>query len=284
MPIVIEDVSYTYMKGTPFQQQALNHVSLTIPDGAFVGVVGHTGSGKSTLMQMIGGLIPLETGRIVVNGVDLSAKKPDKMALRKTLGMIFQYPEHQLFEETVEKDIAYGPEKLGCSKEEVEQRVRQAMEWMELDYEGYRKKSPFDLSGGQKRKVAIAGVLAMQPSILIMDEPIAGLDPMGRESLMDLTRRLNQQGTTILMVSHNMDGLAEYATDILVMQNGEKKCFGSPEQVFADDQMLEETGLMLPETGLLIRNLRKKGIELDPGLVEYGRLKAALLQWLEERK
>lgn len=278
MSIKVDHVSYTYMPGTPFEHQALYDVSFEIPDGDFVGIVGHTGSGKSTLMQIISGLIRGYEGHVYVNGIDFSDKKQDRRELRKQVGVVFQYPEYQLFEESVEKDIAYGPTKLGIDSKEVERRVKAAMDLVELDYDLFRDKSPFSLSGGQKRKVAIAGVLAMEPKILIMDEPIAGLDPMGRENFMQLARSLNECGITILMVSHNMDNLAEYTKHVLVMNDGRLFMQGTPEEIFSDYARLREASLDLPEVAQFAQMLRSRGMDIPPHVIRYDQLKELLLQ------
>ena len=266
------------MPGTPFEHQALYDVSFEIPDGDFVGIVGHTGSGKSTLMQIISGLIRGYEGHVYINGIDFSDKKQDRRELRKQVGVVFQYPEYQLFEESVEKDIAYGPTKLGIDSKEVERRVKAAMDLVELDYDLFRDKSPFSLSGGQKRKVAIAGVLAMEPKILIMDEPIAGLDPMGRENFMQLARSLNECGITILMVSHNMDNLAEYTKHVLVMNDGRLFMQGTPEEIFSDYARLREASLDLPEVAQFAQMLRSRGMDIPPHVIRYDQLKELLLQ------
>lgn len=278
MSIKVDHVSYTYMPGTPFEHQALYDVSFEIPDGDFVGIVGHTGSGKSTLVQIISGLIRGYEGHVYVNGIDFSDKKQDRRELRKQVGVVFQYPEYQLFEESVEKDIAYGPTKLGVDPKEVERRVKAAMDLVELDYDLFRDKSPFSLSGGQKRKVAIAGVLAMEPKILIMDEPIAGLDPMGRENFMQLVRSLNECGITILMVSHNMDNLAEYTKHVLVMNDGRLFMQGTPEEIFSDYMRLREASLDLPEVAQFAQMLRSRGMDIPPHVIRYDQLKELLLQ------
>lgn len=278
MSIKVDHVSYTYMPGTPFEHQALYDVSFEIPDGDFVGIVGHTGSGKSTLMQIISGLIRGYEGHVYINGIDFSDKKQDRRELRKQVGVVFQYPEYQLFGESVEKDIAYGPTKLGIDSKEVERRVKAAMDLVELDYDLFRDKSPFSLSGGQKRKVAIAGVLAMEPKILIMDEPIAGLDPMGRENFMQLARSLNECGITILMVSHNMDNLAEYTKHVLVMNDGRLFMQGTPEEIFSDYARLREASLDLPEVAQFAQMLRSRGMDIPPHVIRYDQLKELLLQ------
>lgn len=280
MPIAVENVSYTYLPGTPFEHRALKDVSFTIEDGEFVGIIGHTGSGKSTLIQIISSLIPQTAGRVLIDGVDYSQKDADKKKLRRTVGVVFQYPEYQLFEETIAKDIAYGPRMTGIPEEELENRTQVAMELVGMDYETYKDKSPFELSGGQKRKIAIAGVLAMEPKILIMDEPIAGLDPLGRESLMDLVKNLNDCGMTILMISHNMDGLAEYASRILVMNQGELMMNGTPREVFREHEALRAAGLDLPEAGQLVEALRAKGIAISEENIRFDEVKEELIRML----
>ena len=280
MPIAVENVSYTYLPGTPFEHRALKNVSFTIEDGEFVGIIGHTGSGKSTLIQIISSLIPQTAGRVLIDGVDYSQKDADKKKLRRTVGVVFQYPEYQLFEETIAKDIAYGPRMTGIPEEELENRTQVAMELVGMDYETYKDKSPFELSGGQKRKIAIAGVLAMEPKILIMDEPIAGLDPLGRESLMDLVKNLNDCGMTILMISHNMDGLAEYASRILVMNQGELMMNGTPREVFREHEALRAAGLDLPEAGQLVEALRAKGIAISEENIRFDEVREELVRML----
>lgn len=247
-------------------------MNFEIADGEFVGIIGHTGSGKSTLIQVISGLLKGASGQVLVDGVDYLSKKADRRQLRRTVGVVFQYPEYQLFEETVEKDVAYGPRKMGVPESELQSRVRVALEHVGIDYELYKDTSPFSLSGGQKRKVAIAGVLAMEPSILIMDEPIAGLDPMGRESFMQLTKNLNEVGITILMISHNMDNLAEYAGRVLVMNQGELVMNGTPQEVFSREEELLSAGLDLPEAAKLARQLRAQGMDVPAGIIRYDQM------------
>ena len=272
MSITVKNLSYTYLPGTPFEHKALKDVNFEIADGEFVGIIGHTGSGKSTLIQVISGLLKGASGQVLVDGVDYLSKKADRRQLRRTVGVVFQYPEYQLFEETVEKDVAYGPRKMGVPESELQSRVRVALEHVGIDYELYKDTSPFSLSGGQKRKVAIAGVLAMEPSILIMDEPIAGLDPMGRESFMQLTKNLNEVGITILMISHNMDNLAEYAGRVLVMNQGELVMNGTPQEVFSREEELLSAGLNLPEAAKLARQLRAQGMDVPAGIIRYDQM------------
>ncbi|MBQ5956807.1 MAG: energy-coupling factor transporter ATPase [Clostridia bacterium] len=279
MSIIVENLSYTYMEGTPFEHLAVDDISLEIKDGEFVGIIGHTGSGKSTLIQIISGLLKGYKGNVLINGVDYSDKKADKKALRRTLGVVFQYPEYQLFEETVEKDVAYGPKKLGFSEEETALRVRNAIELVGLDYEEVKDKSPFALSGGQKRKAAIAGVLSMDPDILILDEPIAGLDPAGRESFMEIIKDLNTTGKTIIMISHNMDNIAEYTEKIFVLKNGRIFMEGSPVQIFNDYEKLLEADLDLPDVVRFCRFARENGVEIPKDIIRY----KDLLSYLGEK-
>lgn len=280
MPVIVKDLSYVYSPKTPFESRALDHINLEIQDGEFVGIIGHTGSGKSTLVQLICGLIRPTEGTVIIDGMDIFAKDADKKKLRSTVGMVFQYPEYQLFEETVEKDIAFGPTKAGISGYELAERVKEAMELVGMDYEKYKDRSPFELSGGQKRKAAIAGVLAMRPRVLIMDEPIAGLDPIGRDNLMDLVKALNDRGTTILMISHNMDGMAEYVSKIVAMRDGKVVAQGRPEEIFSKHELLEEEGLGLPEAAYAVKLLRAQGKEIPKEIIRYGELRDYLIRKL----
>jgi len=278
MSISIRELNYTYMPGTPFQHQALKNINLEIADGEFVGIIGHTGSGKSTLMQIMSGLIRPDHGIVEIGGKDIFHKNTDKKWLRSTVGVVFQYPEHQLFEETIEKDIAFGPMKMGVPKEELSDRVREAMALVNLDYEEYKDKSPFELSGGQKRKVALAGVLAMRPQVLFMDEPIAGLDPQGRENLMQLTKNLNHSGITIVMISHNMDGLAEYATRVVAMRKGEVILDGTPKEVFSHHEEIHEMGMGLPEAARMVWLMNQKGMDVPRDIIRFEELKTYLTE------
>ncbi|MFR4251855.1 MAG: energy-coupling factor transporter ATPase [Christensenellales bacterium] len=262
MPIIIENLSHVYGKGTPFLVEALKGVSFKAERGELTGIIGHTGSGKSTLAQHLNGLETPESGRVVVDDVDLS-QKYDKKAIRTKVGMVFQYPEQQLFEETVEKDICFGPKNLGLNEEEQKQRARHAMDLMSLSYEEYAQRSPFDLSGGQKRRVAIAGVLAMEPDYLVLDEPTAGLDPEARKRLLTMIRRLPEEtGMGVLMVSHSMEDMAMYADKIAVMDHGRLLRFGTPEQVFSEPEVLEKAGLGIPILSRLTLALKEKGLQL----------------------
>ena len=277
MSIVIEKLNYVYMAGGPYETKALNDVSLTIGDGEFIGLIGHTGSGKSTLVQHLNGLLKPTGGRILVDGLDLADKQTDKRAVRRKVGLVFQYPENQLFEETVEKDIAFGPKNLGLDDAEISRRVREAMEKVALDYNRLKDRSVFELSGGQMRRVAIAGVLAMEPGTLVLDEPCAGLDPRGREEILGLIRRLHEQaGTTIVMVSHSMDDVASLAERVIVMNRGEVYLDGAPREVFSRGDDLRAIGLDVPQAVELAQQLRARGLPVPEGVYREEELEQAI--------
>lgn len=262
MPIEIKNLNHIYMPGSPFETKALDDVTLTINDGEFIGLIGHTGSGKSTLVQHLNGLMKPDSGTVLVDGMDTGAKETDLREVRRRVGLVFQYPEHQLFEETVRKDVAFGPRNLGCDEAEIEQRVRDACAQVGLG-EDMLDKSPFDMSGGQKRRVAIAGVLAMQPRVLVLDEPTAGLDPRGRKELTELIRQLHEDaGNTIVMVSHSMDDIASLAQRIIVMNKGRVAMDGTPREVFSRPQELMEMHLGVPAAARLALRLREMGYNI----------------------
>ena len=263
MPIVIEKLTHTYMPDSPFQATAIHDVDLVIEDGEFIGLIGHTGSGKSTLIQHLNGLLRPTSGRVLVDGKDLFDKETDKREVRRKVGLVFQYPENQLFEESVAADIAFGPKNLGLSKEEIAVRVREACRQVQLDYETFKDRSVFELSGGQMRRVAIAGVLAMQPETLILDEPCAGLDPQGRDEILALIRRLHEEkGTTVVMVSHSMDDVAALVDRVIVMNKGAIAMDGTPRAVFQRGEELRAMGLDVPEAAQLAARLREKGFDV----------------------
>lgn len=284
MPLNIKDLNYFYMTGTPFEVHALNNVSLEVSDGEFVGIIGHTGCGKSTLIQLIAGLLKPSSGTIAINGEDINASGYDRKKLRRTVGVVFQYPEYQLFEETVGRDVAFGPLKVGMSEAETEKNVNTALELVGFVPEKIREISPFDLSGGQKRKVAIAGVLAMDPSILILDEPIAGLDPIGREQFMELIQKLNESGVTILMISHNMDGLCDYASRVIAMDHGEVYADGTPKEVFSDLEKLRAVGLGASEAREAADMLQKRGWDIPSDIIKKDELVSYILKRKEDGK
>lgn len=279
MSIVIEHLNYVYMTGGPYETHALHDVSLTIGDGEFVGLIGHTGSGKSTLVQHLNGLLTPSSGRVLVDGLDLADKETDRRAVRCKVGLVFQYPENQLFEETVEKDIAFGPKNLGLAPDEIDRRVRDAMRRVALDYDSIAQRSVFELSGGQMRRVAIAGVLAMEPRVLVLDEPCAGLDPRGREEILGLINGLHKEsGTTIVMVSHSMDDVASLAERVIVMNKGEVAMDGTPREVFARGNELREIGLDVPQAVELAQRLREKGFDIPEGVYRMEEMREIILK------
>ncbi len=277
MPIVVEKLTHTYMPGSPFQATAIHDVSLTIEDGSFIGLIGHTGSGKSTLIQHLNGLLRPTSGRVLVDGKDLFAKDTDKREVRRKVGLVFQYPENQLFEETVAADIAFGPKNLGLSQAEIDERVRDACRQVQIDYETFRERSVFELSGGQMRRVAIAGVLAMQPGTLILDEPCAGLDPRGRDEILGLIRGLHEErGTTVVMVSHSMDDVAALVGRVVVMNKGTIVMDGTPREIFMRGEELRAMGLDVPEAAQLAARLREKGFDVPEDAYLPGELLDAI--------
>lgn len=264
MSIEVNQVTYTYMPGTAFERTALSKITLTIEEGVLTAIAGHTGSGKSTLVQHLNGILRPTQGSVLVDGQDLSAKDKTSVTARRRVGMVFQYPEHQLFEETVEEDIAFGPKNLGLSSEEIARRVRRAMELVRLDYDTYRERSPFQLSGGQKRRAAIAGVLAMEPKYLVLDEPTAGLDPRGRHDLLQRIVRLHREKKmTVIFVSHNMDDIARLADRVIFMHEGRVLLDRPPREAFREKLALKTAGLEEPETVTLLEKLQQRGLAVD---------------------
>ena len=254
--IEIENVTYTYMKKTPFEKTALENISFAIKEGDFLAVAGHTGSGKSTLIQIISGLIDLQVGKIEVDGESIKNK-----SARQKIGMVFQYPEHQLFEETVEKDIAFGPRNFGLSEEKISARVDEAMKFVDLSFE-IKKSSPFELSGGQRRRVAIAGILALKPKYLILDEPTAGLDPKARKKLLSAIKKLHKSGVTIIFVSHSMEDIANLASRVIVLAQGKILFEGTPRKLFTQEEILRRAGLEQPPITQLMQKLNRAGLNV----------------------
>lgn len=284
MAIEIKNLNHIYGKDTIFQQYALKNVNLTIGDGEFIGLIGHTGSGKSTLTQHLNGLLRATDGDILYNGESIYREGYSMKQLRSKVGLVFQYPEHQLFEEDVFRDVCFGPKNLGLSKEEIEARAREALTMVGLD-ESFYKQSPFELSGGQKRRVAIAGVLAMKPEVLILDEPTAGLDPRGRDEILGLAAKLHaEQKITIILVSHSMEDVAKYVSRLVVMNHGEKVFDGTPKEVFRHYKELETMGLAAPQITYVVHALREHGIMIseDVTTVEEARDEILKLWALEE--
>lgn len=263
MSIALEHVNYIYSPGTAYEKRALNDISLEIGQGQFVGIIGHTGSGKSTLIQHFNGLIRATSGALYFNGENIYADGYNMKKLREKVGLVFQYPEYQLFETDVLTDVCFGPKNQGLSPEECERRATEALELVGFP-EKYYRKSPFDLSGGQKRRAAIAGVLAMKPEVLVLDEPTAGLDPMGRDQILDQISYLHRQtGITVILVSHSMEDIAKYVQQIIVMNKGEKLFDGTPKEVFSHYKELEEIGLAAPQVTYVMHALADRGIPVD---------------------
>lgn len=260
MDINFKNVSFVYGEKTPFEKLALDNIDLTIKKGEFVGIIGHTGSGKSTLIQHFNGILKPTSGDVFIGDMNTKDKELAKSGLRYKIGLVFQYPEYQLFEETIEKDIAFGPKNMGLSEGEVTERVKEAMEIVGLDYEAKKDKSPFEISGGQKRRVAIAGILAMKPDILILDEPTAGLDPKGRDELFFQIKRLYEKNNiTIVLISHSMEDVAKLVNRIIIMKNGHIHLDKSTKEAFSDVDDLKKVGLNVPQITELMDILRKKG-------------------------
>ena len=283
MPIIeIKDLYHVYSAGTPFEKVALDHVNLSIEAGEFVGVIGHTGSGKSTLIQQFNGLLKPTSGEILVDGQNIWDDKKNLRALRFSVGLVFQYPEYQLFEETVYKDIAFGPKNMGLSEEEIDRRVRDAAGFVGISEE-LMEKSPFELSGGQKRRVAIAGVIAMDPKVLILDEPTAGLDPKGRDRILGRIKEYHQtKKNTILLVSHSMEDVAKYATKVLVMNKAKIFTYGTVDEVFSKSDAISHMGLSIPQISKVFHALSEKGYPVNRNVYTVEGAKQELLKRLSK--
>ena len=264
--IKLENVSFFYGKGTAYCKEALKNVNIEIKEGSITGLIGHTGSGKSTMLQLLNGLATPAQGKIYLDGVDIWEKPKEIGKVRFRVGLVMQYPEYQLFEETVEKDIAFGPKNMGLSDEEISKRIREAIDFVGLSPDVLTK-NPFDLSGGQKRRVAIAGVIAMRPEVLVLDEPAAGLDPQGRDAILDGVFKYREKtGATVIIVSHSMEDMARLCDDIIVLSHGEVVLNGTRDEVFAESEMLERIGLAVPQITLLMHELNARGIKVNNGI------------------
>ncbi len=275
--ITAENLCHVYSAGTPFEQKAVDNVSLTIPQGQFVGLLGHTGSGKSTFVQHLNALLAPTSGRVLVDGVDINKDKKTRRDVKWQVGLVFQYPEYQLFEETVFADIAFGPRNMGLKGDEVEERVREAAGFVGVD-EALFERSPLELSGGQKRRIAIAGVIAMRPKALILDEPTAGLDPRGCRQIMDnICRYQRESGATVIVVSHNMDDAARLTQRLIVFDHGKVAMDGTPEEVFSRPQELISIGLAVPQSTAIAMALREKGLPLEGAIYTHEQLLQAVL-------
>lgn len=280
----LKKVSYVYSEGDAFEKKALDEISLEIPDGQFIGIIGHTGSGKSTLIQHLNGLLRATSGAIYYDGENIYQEGYDMRTLRSKVGLVFQYPEHQLFEVDVFSDVCFGPKNLGLSKEEVEERAKKALTQVGLD-ESYYKKSPFELSGGQKRRVAIAGILAMHPQVLILDEPTAGLDPKGRDEILDQVALLQKERKiTVILVSHSMEDVARYVDRIIVVNDGKILFDDTPKQVFQHYKELESVGLAAPQNTYVVKALKEKGWDIDTTATTVEEAKEAILLAIKKRE
>ena len=284
MSMKLKKVSYVYSEGDAFEKKALDEISLEIPDGQFIGIIGHTGSGKSTLIQHLNGLLRATSGAIYYDGENIYQEGYDMRTLRSKVGLVFQYPEHQLFEIDVFSDVCFGPKNLGLSKEEVEERAKKALTQVGLD-ESYYKKSPFELSGGQKRRVAIAGILAMHPQVLILDEPTAGLDPKGRDEILDQVALLQKERKiTVILVSHSMEDVARYVDRIIVVNDGKILFDDTPKQVFQHYKELESVGLAAPQVTYVVKALKEKGWDIDTTATTVEEAKEAILLAIKKRE
>ncbi len=269
MSIKLSDVNYTYMKDTPFEKTGIKNINLEISEGEFVAIIGHTGSGKSTLVQHLKGLLTPDSGTVIIDDVNINQNTVSAKTAKNKVGIVFQYPEQQLFEETVYKDVTFGPKNMGMPEEKLENIAKQSLEFVSLDYEKYKNRSPFQLSGGQMRKVAIAGVIALKPQYLILDEPAAGLDPVGRDDLFEKISKLYQKtGMTVILISHNMDDVARLAKRLIVMNNGEISIDDKPEKVFKYKEKLVAAGLALPQITELLSKLKQQGLAVEENIIK----------------
>lgn len=279
--IEINNLMHVYSPGLPFEKKAVDDISLKIEENEFIGLIGHTGSGKSTFIQHLNGLLKPSSGEIIIDGTRVDKSGSNLTDLRKKVGLVFQYPEYQLFEETIERDIAFGPRNLDISEEEVQERVKASMESVGLDYETYKDKSPFELSGGLKRRVAIAGVLAMEPKVLILDEPTAGLDPRGRDEILSEIKNIHEnRKMTVILVSHSMEDVAKIAERIIVFDKGKVFLDGEPREIFRNEDKLLGVGLGIPQITSLMRTLKKKGLDINEDAITVEEAKESLKKYL----
>jgi len=284
MSIKAENIIYVYGEGTPFKTVALDDVSIDIEKGDFVGIIGHTGSGKSTLIQLLNGLELPASGKVTVDDKHVGSDKSELRKIRQSVGLVFQYPEYQLFEETVEKDVAFGPLNLGLSESEINIRVKEALHAVGFDYNDIKDKSPFDLSGGQKRRVAIAGVLAMKPDYLILDEPTAGLDPAGRNEIFEQIKRLHKSNNqTVILVSHSMEDIAKLVEKVIVLYKGKVHMQGSPKEIYRNAQELVKIGLGVPQIVEVVMELRKNGFNIKDDIITVEEAKNEIIKELRRR-
>ena len=279
--IEIKNLTHIYSEGLPFEKKAIDDINIKIEENEFIGLIGHTGSGKSTFIQHLNGLLKPSSGEIIVDGMKVDKSSSNLTELRKKIGLVFQYPEYQLFEETIERDIAFGPGNLDLSEEEVLRRVKSSMDSVGLDYETYKDKSPFELSGGLKRRVAIAGVLAMEPKVLILDEPTAGLDPRGRDEILSEIKSIHEKRKiTVILVSHSMEDVAKIAERIIVMDKGKVFLDSNPREIFRNEDKLLSVGLGIPQITSLMRVLKKKGLDINEDSITVEEAKKSLIKYL----
>lgn len=279
--IEIKNLTHIYSEGLPFEKKAIDDINIKIEENEFIGLIGHTGSGKSTFIQHLNGLLKPSSGEIIVDGMKVDKSSSNLTELRKKIGLVFQYPEYQLFEETIERDIAFGPGNLDLSEEEVLRRVKSSMDSVGLDYETYKDKSPFELSGGLKRRVAIAGVLAMEPKVLILDEPTAGLDPRGRDEILSEIKSIHEKRKiTVILVSHSMEDVAKIAERIIVMDRGKVFLDSNPREIFRNEDKLLSVGLGIPQITSLMRTLKKKGLDINEDSITVEEAKESLIKYL----
>ncbi len=284
MSIEVKHLTHIYDRGMPSESVALDDISFTAEDGQFIGIIGHTGSGKSTLLQHLNGLLRPDEGSVIVGGIDITKPGVSMVEIRKRIGLVFQYPEYQLFEETVARDVAFGPKNLGLSDDEIEERVREAIELVGLDYEKIRDRSPFELSGGQKRRVAIAGVVAMRPEVLILDEPTAGLDPKAHKDVLKMVEEVHRRtGNITIFVSHNMADIARLSDKVIVINDGKLLTEGSPREVFSMKEELAQVGLDLPPITEFTESLRGRGIDLSPTILDADEAVGQIAEYLKKK-
>lgn len=284
MSIEVKHLTHIYDRGMPSESVALDDISFTAEDGQFIGIIGHTGSGKSTLLQHLNGLLRPDEGSVILEGIDITKPGVSMVEIRKRIGLVFQYPEYQLFEETVARDVAFGPKNLGLSDEEIEERVREAIELVGLDYEKIRDRSPFELSGGQKRRVAIAGVVAMRPAVLILDEPTAGLDPKAHKDVLKMVEEVHRRtGNITIFVSHNMADIARLSDKVIVINDGKLLTEGSPREVFSMKEELAQVGLDLPPITEFTESLRERGIDLSPTILDADEAVGQIAEYLKKK-
>lgn len=285
MSIQVKNLKHIYEKGMPTEQIALDNISFDIKDGELVGIIGHTGSGKSTLLQHLNGLLKADEGNIIIGDIDITKPGVSMVQIRKRIGLVFQYPEYQLFEETVAKDVAFGPKNLGLSEKEIDERVREAIDLVGLDFEEIGERSPFELSGGQKRRVAIAGVVAMRPEVLILDEPTAGLDPKAHKDVLKMVRDVHEKtGNITILVSHNMADIANLSDKVIVIDSGKLVTLGTPKEVFSKKEVLRGVGLELPPITAFTEELRERGLQISDTILDIDEAVTEISKYLAKEE